>query len=738
MRPPVTHPSLQLTSAVQTTPMLREQSLSFVEIFLNAAIATVLYSRELFKHNSSVFAERCVADLLDDLYGPVTYEDFLDLRSQARQTKSQVFKILLKGKSQKADKILTLLEGGIFSALQSRYLEAIQLSICADPSRPSEVVECYTFTVTYSATSRLSRRNISGVRVTADSRTVFFAGDAQKSFNAAIKGLLKFLRGLPQLPRRRNLGLNLFYTDECPASYEPRGFTSCVDDNLRFPGGPALARRSKKTPSLVVGSHRVGVVVSHVDSTEEEDLLRVIPEELDYPNKRSRLDEYKATSSETTVDQAELSSQPLPAPSQPPLPSDIVASPAAPSTQTRDDMQTKEALQRMQRSSSRPRDLIPTQSLVHADDLDNEDSNGPDQSYFNAILNTTQTADRRERMIVPAKMAELIVHIKAVQERCSPSDRIFDEGALNNYVIKRKATPNVIKCECIDDSEEGIMLFCEVCGTWQHQSCYGWDSVEEKLRPVDHVCYSCLLLPEEKDLNDWMPILVGCRNALKYLYEHGFPDDGHYGGLIEAMRFKGRPQDLFASNIIQILAKQQLIETAFGCNIIEVNRQKGMVEYVDPLASIFHLYQTHTNKDVPLPSITKDAVTSLEQTYRGFALDAIRTHNSFGDEIIRYGYYPRLAAIQSRKRSASVAGMGQGSQQAAPAAAGAGAGGIAGGLEAGKGRPNTLPRPTRRMSTSELVCFDESSSEVQTQSEETVLESNSDSGSDGGDDDEFM
>lgn len=149
-------------------------------------------------------------------------------------------------------------------------------------------------------------------------------------------------------------------------------------------------------------------------------------------------------------------------------------------------------------------------------------------------------------------------------------------------------------------------------------------------------------------------------------------------------------------------------------------------------------YQTHTNKDVPLPSITKDAVTSLEQTYRGFALDAIRTHNSFGDEIIRYGYYPRLAAIQSRKRSASVAGMGQGSQQAAPAAAGAGAGGIAGGLEAGKGRPNTLPRPTRRMSTSELVCFDESSSEVQTQSEETVLESNSDSGSDGGDDDEFM
>ena len=109
MMPPVAHTSSQETPVIQTSPMLREQSLSFVEIFLNAAIATVLYSRELFKHDSSVFAERCVADLLDDVHGPVTYEDFLNVKSQAGQTKSQVFKILLKDKSQKADRILTLL-----------------------------------------------------------------------------------------------------------------------------------------------------------------------------------------------------------------------------------------------------------------------------------------------------------------------------------------------------------------------------------------------------------------------------------------------------------------------------------------------------------------------------------------------------------------------------------------------------------------------------------------------------
>lgn len=93
---------------MQTTAILPEQSLSFVEIFLNAAIASVLYTRELLKHDSTVFSERCVADLLSVL-GPVTYHHFLDLNTQAGQTKSQVFKILLKGHSQKADKILTLL-----------------------------------------------------------------------------------------------------------------------------------------------------------------------------------------------------------------------------------------------------------------------------------------------------------------------------------------------------------------------------------------------------------------------------------------------------------------------------------------------------------------------------------------------------------------------------------------------------------------------------------------------------
>jgi hypothetical protein len=170
-----------------------------------------------------------------------------------------------------------------------------------------------------------------------------------------------------------------------------------------------------------------------------------------------------------------------------------------------------------------------------------------------------------------------------------------------------------------------------------------------------------------------------------------------------------------AGEVMQNLVKQGLIEIDHRQRIVEVNRQKGMVEYVDPLASIFHLvspipvidrhlgwpqqYQNAPDDTNELPAMHRDAVQSLEAAFEGFALDIIRTHDSCGEEVIRYGYYPRLAAIQSRKRSASVVVDSQDG----------GAG----------GRSSKTPR-LRKMSRSQMVCFDETSSETQT---ETVLES---------------
>jgi HORMA domain len=94
--------------AVQMTAILPEQSLAMVKIFLNAAIASILYGRELLKNLSPCFLDRCVADLFRPS-GPVNYKDFLSLNSQASEGTSQIFKILVKGRNEQADKVLRLL-----------------------------------------------------------------------------------------------------------------------------------------------------------------------------------------------------------------------------------------------------------------------------------------------------------------------------------------------------------------------------------------------------------------------------------------------------------------------------------------------------------------------------------------------------------------------------------------------------------------------------------------------------
>jgi hypothetical protein len=168
---------------------------------------------------------------------------------------------------------------------------------------------------------------------------------------------------------QRSLGLNLFYTDDCPDSYEPQGFMRSVDEALYFPSNDRITRKSKKSSPFSAGAYRAKVAISHVDARDAQCALRVIPEIMDYPTKRSRLDEYKGPSQHSTTSFIDApNSPPLPLPFYPPLlSSDIMASPAAPSSPTRDDIQTKEALQQMQRSSSRPQGLLPTQSLRDVD-----------------------------------------------------------------------------------------------------------------------------------------------------------------------------------------------------------------------------------------------------------------------------------------------------------------------------------------------------------------------------------
>lgn len=188
--------------------------------------------------------------------------------------------------------------------------------------------------------------------------------------------------------------------------------------------------------------------------------MQVIPEDIEYINKRSRLDEYKVSTEQIFIPSPELSPQQAPLSSQPLLPSSIVPSAKPPSTQTREDIQTREALQQMQRSSSRPRDLIATQTLANESNADSGDFRVVEHSLTDPNLDDCQPLARRERMVVASKMAELIVHVKTLQNRCSTNDLPFDQEALDHCEVRRTRRSTKIRCECMDDVEEGVMVCC--------------------------------------------------------------------------------------------------------------------------------------------------------------------------------------------------------------------------------------------------------------------------------------
>ena len=107
---------------------------------------------------------------------------------------------------------------------------------------------------------------------------------------------------------------------------------------------------------------------------------------------------------------------------------------------------------------------MPTQSLLHSDDTDDEDSDGAEQLPDNSMQKHTRPEDLKQTMLVPTKMSELIVHVMAVQQRCPANDQLFDQASLDNHLIRRKEFFDDVKCECTNNTATNSMVrrCCEI------------------------------------------------------------------------------------------------------------------------------------------------------------------------------------------------------------------------------------------------------------------------------------
>ncbi|RHZ69383.1 hypothetical protein CDV55_102220 [Aspergillus turcosus] len=467
--------------------------------------------------------------------------------------RGQPLKIIVRDSDPKANMILDVLENGIFDALKRNVLGAIQFTILVDKDKPENVLETYTFTFKYSrgsggVNSRLESLSINPVGCVADLKT---AQTARVGLETIVRRLITLSTFLPNLPNKRNLGIHLFYTDDCPPEYEPPGFTGAMNDTIRYPLNENWRKETQSCGAMNSGWHTVGLKVTSLKWTgpdpEGSEIVPKVPMDLEYTDVVHRSEDIGLAEGRLIEDDLKIRS----------------AGSTDMSQEATQDITEREKLQMMiptQRTSPLPdSELVPTQPINPRAAVDHTNK-GDAHSGHGTILSQKKVAE--------------------IQKHVGPRDRTLG-GANENQ--------QSVRCQCGWDGEESAM----------HAACYGFDSSDDPRIPDVHACYQCLLEPNEVKLLSEITSLVLLRRALKIIMEEGYPS--HTSLFTQKLHCNGQT----VIQITDILKKQNILQPTpgykqkgflrkglpkFKISPSEAIQQKIKEEIFNPMAKIGHHY----------------------------------------------------------------------------------------------------------------------------------------------------
>jgi hypothetical protein len=130
------------------------------------------------------------------------------------------------------------MENGVFDALKRGYLRSVALVI-SHPDDPKTLLEEYLFTVEYDQANRArllttsvkgeEKASTDGTKKRNDDERLTDPKRIRKNAIATTRTLLSLVRTLDALPDGSTANLNLTYTEETPATYEPPFFEAADD-----------------------------------------------------------------------------------------------------------------------------------------------------------------------------------------------------------------------------------------------------------------------------------------------------------------------------------------------------------------------------------------------------------------------------------------------------------------------------------------------------------------------------
>lgn len=84
---------------------------------------------------------------------------------------------------------------------------------------------------------------------------------------------------------------------------------------------------------------------------------------------------------------------------------------------------------------------------------------------------------------------------------------------------------HTIACECGGKNTSESMICCDNCDNWLHTECYGFTSANDPRIPDFHVCYTCLLSKNERNLLEELRGLALFRRAVRAIWDrNAFPN----------------------------------------------------------------------------------------------------------------------------------------------------------------------------------------------------------------------
>ncbi|PYH94719.1 hypothetical protein BO71DRAFT_409099 [Aspergillus ellipticus CBS 707.79] len=508
-------PELRLEERVS---LKQQQSLELVQIMLHVSFGTLFYLREFLP--LPCFDDRDLREAQRE--SNLSYRQFIDNEARVSDVpfgqgrKGQPLKIIIRGTDPKADMILDILETGIFDALSRNVLEAVQLTILVDKDAPDNVLESYTFSFKYTGgsrdiDSRLESLSIEPMGYVADIKS---AQTARIGLETIVRRLITLSAFLPTLPNKRNLGVHLFYTDDCPPDYEPPGFNEANDDLIKFPLNKNWRRETQSCGSMDSGWHTVGLKITSLKWTgpepEGSEAPPQVPPGLEYNDAMRRMEDIGFEDKEDmlrtmgsipsvavenpgpAVEDRPCATEDLP--EAPPQRTDDLAEGTQDLAEGTQDLADKLQLQMMlpSQGTSQESDLMSTQPIKPTITIEENDAPPAESGKF--IL----TDDSRDK----------------IQE-------FFRSHDLDASKTAEGQSP--VQCQCGWDGEEAAMIECAFCQTRQHLLCYGYENSSDPRVPDVHACYQCLLKPAESELLREMSSLVLLRRAVRIILGEGYP-----------------------------------------------------------------------------------------------------------------------------------------------------------------------------------------------------------------------